>query len=162
MMGDTGVSLGYAESGIVVANVRNALGIEQRGEYVGRRMKDYPGSPLANPYYIGIDGARGEVIAKYRAWAATWPEWSRASAELRRLVEIHRERGSLTLLCWCAPKPCHADVIAEMILARCDDGRAERADAARGADVRHWVSPQCTGTACSMCIRAATHKVGEE
>ena len=37
-------------------------------------------------------------------------------AEMERLGELVREGGRLRLLCWCAPKRCHADAIADKIL----------------------------------------------
>ena len=83
------------------------------GEYVGRP------SVLGNPFAIGRDGTREEVIRKYRAWL--WNEISYtanptpARVELDRLAEKLINDGELTLVCWCAPKPCHADVIASAI-----------------------------------------------
>jgi hypothetical protein len=89
-----------------------------RGEYVGRP------SPLGNPYVIGRDGDRATVIARYRQWLrdciiAGDP---RVSRELERLARLARERGQLTLVCWCAPQPCHADVIREFLLAMLHEG----------------------------------------
>ena len=61
-----------------------------------------------NPYRIGAYPAfdRGEVIVAYRAWLA------------RQLVDdpafLEPLRGK-RLGCWCAPEPCHGDVIAELI-----------------------------------------------
>lgn len=94
--------------------------------YVGRAMKGIPASPLGNAYKG--DGA----IERFRAWLrdayradaagrATLAQ-SEAVAELRRLVELFREEGHLTLACWCATGPnptdgpCHADVIATAII----------------------------------------------
>lgn len=69
--------------------------------YIGRPSK------FGNPFQVGIDGNREEVIAKYRAWI-TQPErkWLRnaARAELR----------GQTIACWCKPKDCHGDVLAEI------------------------------------------------
>ena len=57
-----------------------------------------------NPFVIGRDGNRGEVIAKYSAWIRTQPHLMNALPELREKV----------LGCWCAPSPCHGDVLAEL------------------------------------------------
>jgi hypothetical protein len=35
------------------------------GIYVGRKMPGFPGSVLGNPFRIGRDGTRDQVIAKY-------------------------------------------------------------------------------------------------
>jgi hypothetical protein len=68
--------------------------------YVGRGR----GSPWGNPFQIGRDGTRLEVIAKYREWLGRQP------ALLARLPEL---RGKV-LGCWCSPRPCHAEVLAEL------------------------------------------------
>lgn len=68
--------------------------------YIGRPSK------WGNPFVIGKDGTREEVIEKYRQW----------------LVPILEEHGvgpiaelkGKTLGCWCAPKPCHGDVLLEL------------------------------------------------
>lgn len=57
-----------------------------------------------NPFVIGNDGDRDEVIAKYRAWIKTQPDLLAALPELRGKV----------LGCWCKPDACHGDVLAEL------------------------------------------------
>jgi Domain of unknown function (DUF4326) len=56
---------------------------------------------LSNPFVIGRDGSRNEVIAKYRAWIVRQPALMAALHELR----------DKDLVCWCAPERCHADVL---------------------------------------------------
>ena len=68
--------------------------------YVGRP------SPFGNPFSIGKDGSREEVIEKYRQWLQDQP----------RLIKImKRELKGKDLVCFCAPKPCHGDVIKEVV-----------------------------------------------
>ena len=58
-------------------------------------------SPLRNPFKIGKDGTRQEVIQKYGIWL--WEQIKRQGAvyrELERLAATAR-RGDLTLICWC-------------------------------------------------------------
>lgn len=80
--------------------------------YVGRP------SPLGNPYAIGKDGTRGEVIELYREWIEHTmkhdPE-SAASKEFDRIVHMYIANGSIDLVCWCAPQACHADVIKDLL-----------------------------------------------
>jgi len=38
------------------------------GIYVGRKMPGIPGSVLGNPFQIGRDGRRSQVIERYRRW----------------------------------------------------------------------------------------------
>lgn len=70
------------------------------------RCDIYIGRPAlwGNPFTIGADGTRAEVIAKYEAWIKTQPEL------LGRLWSL---RGKV-LGCWCAPLPCHGDVLARL------------------------------------------------
>ena len=57
-----------------------------------------------NPFVVGVDGSRSEVIGKYREWIRMQPRL------LSRLPEL---KGK-TLGCWCAPQMCHGDVLAEL------------------------------------------------
>jgi len=66
--------------------------------YIGRP------SVWGNPYRIGRDGTRAQVIARYEAWLRQQPQL------LARLGEL---RGKV-LGCWCAPLPCHGDVLARL------------------------------------------------
>ena len=74
--------------------------------YVGRAMPriGLPGSKWANPFKIGRDGTREDVIAKYRAWLVQQPELIAALSEL----------WGKDLACWCAPERCHAEVLREL------------------------------------------------
>jgi hypothetical protein len=61
-------------------------------------------SPLGNPYLLGRDGNREEVITQYRRWF--WAQLQLPSSpqerELKRLL-AQAQSGELELLCWCAP-----------------------------------------------------------
>jgi hypothetical protein len=74
--------------------------------YVGRPTK------WGNPFVIGKDGTRDEVIAKYREWLRDQPALMAALPTLR----------GFHLVCWCAPAACHADVLLELANAplRCE------------------------------------------
>lgn len=84
--------------------------------YVGRPNRTYKlaGSPLANPY-VNNPRAKGVVvdnpIQAYRKWL--WGEIGRGNE--RVLKELRRITESTVLVCWCAPSPCHADVILEAV-----------------------------------------------
>ena len=93
---------------INVVNKRDALPNDY--DYVGRP------SVLGNPFVIGHDGDRAEVVAKYRRWL--WIQMREDGPvlhEIDRLAEKFIKQRGLTLVCWCAPKACHADVIASAI-----------------------------------------------
>jgi len=72
---------------------------EPHDVYVGRPTK------FGNPFVIGKDGTREEVIAKYREWIATSPTL---------LAAARKELRGKVLACWCAPQACHADVLMEI------------------------------------------------
>lgn len=72
--------------------------------YIGRECKEFPASKWGNPFVLGIDGTRDEVIEKYKDWIRTQPELMAALPELRDKV----------LGCWCRPAACHGDVLARL------------------------------------------------
>ena len=84
--------------------------------YIGRAGKGKPGSPLANPYRMSHGGERMAVIEKYRVWLHDrLRDGTPQMAELRRLNQLRKRYGRLYLVCFCAPKPCHGDVIKEAL-----------------------------------------------
>jgi hypothetical protein len=66
--------------------------------YIGRPSK------WGNPFTIGKDGDRDEVIRKYKEWIVTQPNLMRS---------LHELKGK-TLGCWCKPNACHGDVLVEL------------------------------------------------
>lgn len=77
--------------------------------YIGRP------SPLGNPYEIGADGDRASVIQQYAIWLEAGLR-ERDPVVLTALLGI---RASDALVCHCAPKRCHAEVISR-VLSRTD------------------------------------------
>lgn len=61
-------------------------------------------SRWGNPFVIGRDGTREQVIEQYRAWIATQPELLAALPSLR----------GKRLACYCAPEPCHGQILASL------------------------------------------------
>lgn len=86
---------------------------KQTGEYIGR------GSPLGNPYPINvaIGHTRARVIELYKRWleGQIAANNDKVCDELNRLVEL-TQHGELKLQCFCAPHPCHGDVIKQVLL----------------------------------------------
>jgi hypothetical protein len=66
--------------------------------YVGRPTK------WGNPFIIDRDGNREQVVEKYRQHYIDkfWRD------------QIVEELKGKDLVCWCAPKACHADVLLEI------------------------------------------------
>lgn len=82
-----------------VLNKRNGS-IPKGAIYVGRPSK------WGNPFKIGKDGTREEVIQKYRSRIFNILQ----SADSHYLDEL---KGK-DLVCWCSPLPCHADILLEL------------------------------------------------
>ena len=59
-----------------------------------------------NPFHVGRHGTREQVIERYRR-----DLWRRIRAGEVDLDELAALDGR-DLLCWCAPLPCHGDVLA--------------------------------------------------
>jgi Domain of unknown function (DUF4326) len=66
---------------------------------------------LSNPFRIGSDGDRAAVIAKHERWLADRHDLLRALDELRRR----------DLVCFCAPQPCHGDLLKRLANATRDE-----------------------------------------
>ena len=103
---------------ISVVNVRRT----RRGvHYVGRACGGFAASALANQWRRQVVGGKEQAIQRYREWLCgvvrvgvlgeSCPAWD----ELVQLVELHREGVAIQLGCWCAPAPCHAEVVREAI-----------------------------------------------
>ena len=63
--------------------------------YIGRPSK------WGNPFEIGKDGTRDQVIAKYEKYLLT----------NRHLFDSLGELKGRNLVCWCSPLACHGDVL---------------------------------------------------
>ena len=71
---------------------------EKYDVYIGRPSK------WGNPFVIGKDGTREEVVEKYRDWIL----------KNEYLMSCLPELKGKTLGCWCSPKVCHGDVLLEL------------------------------------------------
>ena len=67
--------------------------------YIGR------GSKWGNPYRIGKDGSRQEVISKFETYARN----------NEYLLSCLCERNDKILGCWCKPDDCHGDVLVKLV-----------------------------------------------
>jgi len=71
---------------------------EEYDIYIGRP------SDFGNPFEIGKDGTREEVIEKYEKYLRSTPNL---------MARLYQLQGKV-LGCWCSPKPCHGDVLARL------------------------------------------------
>lgn len=84
--------------------------------YIGRGNDPHTGRPgeWGNPYShrpsrvprVIVVGSRHEAIRRYRTWL--WEQVRSGQISLENLAALHGKR----LGCWCAPDPCHGEVLA--------------------------------------------------
>lgn len=90
-----------------VAEVARILHNETKVVHCKRSSYDvYIGRPSkwGNPFAIGRDGDREEVMLKYLDWLMTQVDLLEALPELKGKI----------LGCWCKPQDCHGDILARM------------------------------------------------
>ena len=84
---------------IKVLNARDVGAITTDTQtYIGRPTK------WGNPFIIGLDGSRLEVIEKYMDWFITQ----------QHLIDALYELKGKNLVCWCSPCDCHGDFLLEL------------------------------------------------
>ncbi|MCL8208655.1 MAG: DUF4326 domain-containing protein [Actinomycetia bacterium] len=96
-----GVAAGGNATTVINLRDREAVAAVRRA---GRLVRIDRATRWGNPFRIGRDGTRAEVIERYRAWILTQPEL---------VAQLPSLRGKV-LACWCAPQPCHGDVLAAL------------------------------------------------
>jgi hypothetical protein len=72
--------------------------LHPKAVYIGRPSK------WGNPFIIGQDGDRAEVIRKHAAWVLTQPHLMAALPELK----------GKDLICFCSPEACHGDTLLRL------------------------------------------------
>ena len=73
--------------------------ITSNSVYIGRP------SAFGNPFVIGKDGTREQVIEAYERYVQEDP----------RLLELIKKRlKGKDLVCYCAPLPCHGDILLKI------------------------------------------------
>ena len=97
-----------------VINVRHLPGFKKERQpiippgavYIGRTNARYrlPASKWANRFTVKREADRETAIASYERWLRSEP----------RLTDALHELRGLDLVCWCAPLPCHGDVLLRL------------------------------------------------
>jgi len=72
---------------------------ERYDVYIGRPSK------WGNPFSIGKDGTRKEVLEKYEKYIL---------GNEKLMNDLHELEGKV-LGCWCKPRACHGDVLMKLI-----------------------------------------------
>ena len=79
--------------------------------YIGRWDPYHPSVPESiwrNPFKVGVDGTRQQVIERYRVYITTKIRDNPSTYNLDTL----RDK---VLGCWCSPEPCHGDVLIDLL-----------------------------------------------
>lgn len=98
-------NMGELDEGMIrVVNIRN----ERYDVYIGRKGKGEDGF-FGNPFQIGRDGDRNEVIRFYRDWFL-----QKVEKDMVFRQEILELKGKV-LGCFCKPEACHGDVIKDWV-----------------------------------------------
>lgn len=92
------------------------LGIEPYDVYGGRAGSGYDGW-LGNPFRLYREEDRPNVLELYRKYF--YARIKRDREFRRRVLALKNKR----VACFCAPKPCHLDVVAEWVNAQCEEGQ---------------------------------------
>uniref|UniRef100_A0A7R9ZSY3 DUF4326 domain-containing protein n=1 Tax=Craspedostauros australis TaxID=1486917 RepID=A0A7R9ZSY3_9STRA len=113
---------------IVVTNKRSAAkkgrgksraaNRKDAGIYIGRGSRFQQGSPLGNPFKMKVEADRDDVVDKYQCWLAEemLDEDGAARSEILRIAElVMTSQRPIHLVCWCAPKRCHGDIIKQFV-----------------------------------------------
>jgi len=80
---------------MAVLNKRNATS----GIYIGRPTK------WGNPFIIGPDGSRADVVRKFEEYLMKNPALMEAAK---------KELKGKDLICFCAPLACHGDILSKV------------------------------------------------
>jgi len=71
--------------------------------YIGRP------SPWGNPFPLRSESERGACVERFRVWA----QFSGDPRAVWIRAHVHELRGK-NLVCFCAPKACHGDILRAM------------------------------------------------
>lgn len=106
--------------------------------YIGRKHAGREASPWGNPYFLRYEAAGGWTI--WRQTAKGWEVYTSSASRaliVRTMLDLYRihvrrnlrdrlpELVGKRLGCWCAPGPCHGDVLLELLVEFKLDGPDE-------------------------------------
>lgn len=131
LTGPNGITLKRIICGVIIMSVINVKVNDIRPKYnnlekwmsdnnniyIGRKNvvfingKRFPSesSIWSNPYKIGKDGTREEVVKKYETYMK-----DKLNKD-KQLVNQLKELKGKTLGCWCKPDLCHGDILLKLI-----------------------------------------------
>ncbi len=99
-------------------HIRNKHTYKGKGVYVGRP------SILSNPFRITKTQSRPIAVDRYAIWLkdVIKNKDPKVLYELEYLSSPFMRNEDLTLICWCSPKLCHAEIIKQVLLNKYHNG----------------------------------------
>lgn len=77
--------------------------------FVNKERFPKKNSEFANPFKLGKDGTREEIINKYEIYIKN--KLNNDPELIEKLLELKGKN----LGCWCHPEPCHGDILLQLI-----------------------------------------------
>jgi hypothetical protein len=75
---------------------KNSRNVPDHAIYIGRPSK------FGNPFVIGEDGSRSEVISRFEKYLLANPSL---------MAAVKKELSGKDLVCFCSPQKCHGDIL---------------------------------------------------
>ena len=83
-----------------IVSMRGSRGVRAGEVRIDRKTK------WGNPFRPAPGASPGSTLPKYRRWL--WERIRKGEVSLEELAGL----SGKTLACWCAPNPCHGDVLS--------------------------------------------------
>lgn len=82
-----------------------------------RKIDIMRGTPLGNPFKVGVYGDRDTCIQAFSGWLVNQiqAENQEILAALNHIAD-RATSGGVDLICCCAPAPCHGEIIKQTVL----------------------------------------------
>ena len=93
-----------------VVNLKTYTDSKDSVIYIGRFHRRWGSSIFGNPYKLGEDGTREEIVKRYRDYVKKSDKLLATLPALKEQVQ-----GGKVLGCWCKPEDCHGDVLLEVM-----------------------------------------------
>lgn len=102
-----------------VINIRTASIPEKDYVYIGRSGQN-TATKYGNPYTMNVESERADVIKAFRDHA-----WKMLQSGEWNELEVIEELNGKVLGCFCAPKPCHGEVLISLVQYLCKKNNIE-------------------------------------
>ena len=101
---------------VEVFNVKDAVAEGWEVVYIGRGCYGRKQSALHNPFRLKCEADRDKCIGLYKEYLLkSVKEKGPVREEMKRLYRLVKSGRHVALVCYCAPKRCHGDVIKEFL-----------------------------------------------